>query len=127
MKKIYRPRQNRMLGGVCMGIARYFDIDVTLVRLLWLLLVLIRGAGIIAYIIAWIIIPDESGAEDAASFGGNKNPGDTRTLGLIVVIIGVFLLILKLVPAFLFRLFWPLLIIIIGLLIMFGGLRGNRT
>ena len=101
MKKIYRPRQNRMLGGVCMGIARYFDIDVTLVRLLWLLLVLIRGAGIIAYIIAWIIIPDESGAEDAASFGGNKNPRYTY-LGLIVVIIGVFLLVLKLVPAFLF-------------------------
>lgn len=59
MKRLYRSRNNRMLAGVCGGIAEYSDVDPTVVRLLWLLMSLIWGAGIIAYIVAWIIIPEE--------------------------------------------------------------------
>jgi phage shock protein C len=47
-----------MLCGVCGGIAEYFDIDPTLVRLVWVIITLMGGAGILAYIIAAIIIPD---------------------------------------------------------------------
>lgn len=47
-----------MLCGVCGGIAEYFNIDPTLVRLVWVLITLMGGAGILAYIIAAIIIPD---------------------------------------------------------------------
>ena len=56
-KKLYRSSKDCMIGGVCGGIAEYFDIDSTLVRLLAVLVVLLGGAGVIAYIIAWIIIP----------------------------------------------------------------------
>ena len=56
-KKLYRSRKDYMIGGVCGGIAEYFEIDSTLVRLLAVLIVLLGGAGVIAYIIAWIIIP----------------------------------------------------------------------
>ena len=58
MKRIYRSRQDRMVCGVCGGIAEYFDIDPTLVRLVWVIITLMGGAGILAYIIAAIIIPD---------------------------------------------------------------------
>jgi len=58
MKKLYRSRENRMIFGVCGGLGDYFDVDPTLVRLVWLLFAL-WGAGVLAYLIAWIIIPEE--------------------------------------------------------------------
>ena len=57
-KKLYRNAENKMLAGVCSGIADYFDIDPTLVRLGWVLFSLLGGSGLLAYIIAGIIIPD---------------------------------------------------------------------
>ena len=56
-KKLYRNTENKMLAGVCSGIADYFDIDPTLVRLGWVLFSLLGGSGLLAYIIAAIIIP----------------------------------------------------------------------
>ena len=48
-----------MIAGVCGGIAEYFNVDPTLVRIAWVLFTGLGGAGIIAYIIAWIIVPEE--------------------------------------------------------------------
>ena len=59
-KKLYRSKKDKMIAGVCGGIAEYFDIDPTLVRLLTLLFILLGGAGVITYLIAWIIIPEKS-------------------------------------------------------------------
>ena len=56
-KKLYRSKKDHMIAGVCGGIAEYFDVDTTLVRLLTVLFVLLGGAGVAVYIIAWIIIP----------------------------------------------------------------------
>jgi phage shock protein PspC (stress-responsive transcriptional regulator) len=56
-KKLYRSGKEKMLGGVCGGIAEYFNVDPTLIRLLWVFFILAFGTGILAYIIAWIIIP----------------------------------------------------------------------
>jgi len=63
-KRLVRPRTGRKLAGVCLGVAEYFDIDVTLVRLLWLLLTLLPmpGTGLLAYVIGWIVIPSEADA-----------------------------------------------------------------
>jgi len=58
-KRIYRSRTNRVLAGVCQGLGEYLNIDPTLVRLAWAVLFLFGGAGLLAYIIAWIIIPEE--------------------------------------------------------------------
>ena len=60
-KRLYKSRENRMLGGVCGGIAEYFGIDPTLVRLGWVLFCALGGSGFIAYIIAAIIIPERPG------------------------------------------------------------------
>ena len=58
-KQLFRSRTNRRIAGVCGGIGEYFGIDPTLVRLLWLLSIFMGGLGIIAYLIAWIIMPEE--------------------------------------------------------------------
>ncbi len=58
-KKLYRSRSDRILGGVCGGIAHYFDVDPTIIRLLAVALIFAGGAAVIAYILAWIIVPEE--------------------------------------------------------------------
>lgn len=57
-KKLYRSKKNRLIAGVCGGLGEYFNIDPTIVRLVWLLFVFAGGSGILAYLIAWIIIPE---------------------------------------------------------------------
>lgn len=56
-KKLYRSSTNKMICGVCQGIAEYINIDPTVVRLLWVIFCFAGGAGVIAYIIAAIIMP----------------------------------------------------------------------
>ena len=58
MKKLYRSRKNKKVGGVCGGIAEYFGWDPTMVRLGAVILIFIWGAGLLAYIAAWAIIPE---------------------------------------------------------------------
>ncbi len=58
-KRLYRSRTDRMLGGVCAGLGEYLDIDPTLVRVAWVVISLLGGAGLLAYILCWIIIPEE--------------------------------------------------------------------
>ncbi|MFQ6093507.1 MAG: PspC domain-containing protein [bacterium] len=58
-KRLYRSRTNRRLWGVCGGIGEYFNIDPVIVRLLWILFTLAGGGGIIAYIIACLIVPEQ--------------------------------------------------------------------
>jgi len=66
-KRLTRSRQDRMIAGVCGGIGRYLSIDPTLIRLAMLLLAIWGGGGILVYIIAWIVIPEEPLAETAPS------------------------------------------------------------
>jgi phage shock protein C len=64
MKRLYRSGKEQMLGGVCGGLGEHFDIDPTIIRLVWVVVTLISlGIGIIVYLAAWVIIPaspDES-------------------------------------------------------------------
>lgn len=60
-KRLYRSNTDKMVAGVCGGIAAYFDIDPTLVRLIWVLFCVAGGSGLLAYIIAAIIIPQDPG------------------------------------------------------------------
>jgi phage shock protein C len=59
-KRLYRSTSNRMLAGVCGGIAEFFGIDATLVRLGWVLFCALGGSGVLAYILAAVIVPDET-------------------------------------------------------------------
>ncbi len=57
VKKLYRSRSNGMLGGVCYGFAEYMNLDPTLVRIGWVLFTALGGAGLLAYLICWVLIP----------------------------------------------------------------------
>ena len=58
-KKLYRSTSNRMLTGVCGGVAEYLEMDPTVIRLIWVILCMFAGSGVLAYIIASIVIPEE--------------------------------------------------------------------
>lgn len=60
MKKLVRPKKGRKVGGVALALANYFDIDVTIVRLIWIFLLLPGGfPGLFPYLIMWLVIPEE--------------------------------------------------------------------
>ena len=59
-RKLYRSRNQRMIAGVCGGLADYFIVDATLVRVLFLLLAVFGGTGLVIYLVMWIIVPDIS-------------------------------------------------------------------
>lgn len=65
-KKLYRSLDDKKIAGVCGGVGEYFDIDPTIIRLLWIAMTLAFGGGIVAYIIAWIIVPKVPVAQVAA-------------------------------------------------------------
>jgi len=59
-KRLYRSKKEKIIGGVCGGLGEFLDVDPTIVRLLWAIItVLSIGAGIVAYLLAWIIIPEK--------------------------------------------------------------------
>ena len=70
MKKMYRNPEDRVLGGVSSGIAAYFGADVTVIRLLFVLSIFVGGAGLIAYLILWIILPEAKSITDKVQMTG---------------------------------------------------------
>jgi phage shock protein C len=58
-RRLYRSRTNRKLAGVCGGLAQYFNTDVTLIRVLFVVLALLGGPGLVIYLVLWIVVPEE--------------------------------------------------------------------
>lgn len=59
-KRLMRSRTNKKVAGVCQGFAEYFDLDVTMIRIVWAVVAICGGAGLVAYIVAWIVMPEEA-------------------------------------------------------------------
>lgn len=59
VRKLERSMNDKWIAGVCSGFARYFGVDLTLVRLVWLATVILAGTGVLAYLICWIVIPQQ--------------------------------------------------------------------
>jgi phage shock protein C len=57
-RKLYRSRNQRMLAGICGGLAEYFNVDATLIRVLFLVLAVFGGTGLVIYVVMWLIVPD---------------------------------------------------------------------
>jgi phage shock protein C len=57
-RKLYRSQTQRMIAGVCGGLAEYFNVDATLIRVLFLILAVFGGSGLVIYVVMWIIVPD---------------------------------------------------------------------
>lgn len=69
-RRLYRNPNDKILGGVCGGLGAYFDIDVTIVRLVFAACILLLGVGLLAYILAWIIIPVARTPEELSYMNG---------------------------------------------------------
>jgi phage shock protein C len=98
-RRLYKSRQNRVIDGVCGGVAEYFDVDPTIVRLLWVLVTLMGGSGFILYIIAMIIMPvnPEHLAVPKPETPTVKMPSDRRRFfGIMLILLGAFILLLNL-------------------------------
>jgi phage shock protein C len=88
MQRINRSNSERIISGVCGGVAKYFGIDPTIVRLVWVFFTLFGGAGLLAYIIAAIMIPDELAQSTSINFDSIKN---NPLWGVLLILIGIIL------------------------------------
>ena len=126
MHRLYKSRADRMLDGVCGGVAEYFGLDSTLVRLAWVLLILAGGMGILLYFVAMIIMP--------AGRGGMSTPApavrerNSKFWGILLVAVGTVWFLGNLgIP--LWHHWWglawdivlPVLLILAGVAFLFGG------
>jgi phage shock protein C len=75
-KRLVRPRIGRKVAGICLGFSEFFDIDVTLVRVIWLVAAFVTGGmAALAYLIAWIIMPEEPQALPAPAAASGERVG----------------------------------------------------
>jgi len=131
-KQLYRTKQNKVLAGVCGGIADYFEIDPTIVRIIWVLAIF-AGVGIVAYIVCWLIMPEKSydpfgssasfdtpARREESSYDREKSK---RTLGFALIIVGSLFMLDKFFRWFGMDIVIPLGIIAIGAFILFNTRR----
>lgn len=134
-KRLYRSRRNRIIGGVAGGIAEYFGIDPIIIRILFVVFAF-SGFGIIAYIAALILVPERPEGESIPQVPASVSNEVSLILGLVLVGLGIWFLLsnLNLVPQpffalwrFLSRAFWPIVLILIGILVIATASRGGIT
>jgi phage shock protein C len=138
-KKLYRSETNRVLAGVAGGLGEYFQIDPTLVRLIFVLLTVFGGGGVLVYVILWILIPSEKSTEEDSEETIKKNAEELKSkaksfaqefkdmsaerrpknwFGFIIIALGLLFLLDNLGFSS-FHIFWPILIIALGLFLLF--------
>jgi len=93
-KKIYRSKTDRKIAGVCGGLAEYFNIDSTWIRIITILLVLVDGIGILLYLIAWIIIPENPHQKSPKPKAKKEKKMSNSTLGLLVILLALAILVM---------------------------------
>lgn len=147
-RKLYRNMRDKMVAGVCSGLADYLQTDVTIVRLVFLLAFFGIGAGPIAYLILWVVLPVQYGTASSANTfntsGTADNPSGEATftqdfnptpqksmrpnliMGIILITMGTLFLIDNLVSFEFFSTYWPVLLIIAGVTILFAKSKKNE-
>jgi phage shock protein C len=113
--RLTRSRGNRIIGGVAGGLGHYFGIDAVIVRLIFVLLAF-TGGGILAYIIAWIIIPEAGEGEEETS--GTGPAASSMVAGLILVAVGGILLVDRVLPVLSWRYVAPVVLIGVGVVLL---------
>jgi phage shock protein C len=147
---LFRSRTDKVIGGVAGGIARSLNADPAIVRIIFAILIIFGGGGILLYLILWIAIPEEpfeyfqeSGtAGEATPAGETGQPGSpvnppvftprqnngALIVGLIFIIIGAIFLVDRLLPdiRFHFHDFWPIVLVIAGIALIFTSFSGIK-
>ncbi|HUX06789.1 MAG TPA: PspC domain-containing protein [Acidobacteriota bacterium] len=145
VKHLYRSRKDRILGGVCGGLAEYLEVDPTIVRLLWVISVFVFGFGVLLYIIALFLVPNnpKQTAPEAAQAAPEQPQQQAKpkadwnlAVGIVLLVLGVIFLLGEFdffdyrwfrFHFFPFRLFWPLLIIGAGIFFVVSGTTVRDT
>ena len=135
-KKLQRDTKNKVIGGVCSGLANYFGIDAALLRVLFVVLFLCASTGFWLYIILWIVMPASQGIQNETNYfvspdgtaevseeEKNDSPKSTKSkgslvAGLILIGIGVVGLLNKYIPEINWETAWPVLLIVLGLFLI---------
>jgi phage shock protein PspC (stress-responsive transcriptional regulator) len=135
-KKLYRSRKDKMIGGVAGGLAEYFEIDATLVRIIFVVTLFIGGGGFLAYLIMWIVVPEEPFVVVTPDTSAGQTTTGTATdpdaqkiyehhrarkrnfFGTVLIVVGVLVLMDNFVPRFHFGDYWPLILIAIGIALL---------
>jgi phage shock protein PspC (stress-responsive transcriptional regulator) len=147
-KRLIRDSKNKMIAGVAAGIANYFEIDPNVIRLLFIVLAVFGGSGILIYFLLWLLLPKDSSKtteekdvmrenvqqmKDAVRDFAKEIKKEThmdhyekkeksqRSLGIILVVVGlVFLLTnLGLLDMYVMKKLWPVLLIFLGILVVY--------
>jgi phage shock protein PspC (stress-responsive transcriptional regulator) len=167
--RLHRTVNGRVIGGVAGGLADFFSMDPTIVRLIFVLLAVFGGGGVLLYIILWIVLPERNSfntysaystpppsATTNATGSADSGVGDTfegfgkpnqdfsaapETVtrrkfegsligGIVLILIGSFFLAERFIPQISFGDFWPLLLVVVGLVLIFNSLpimKKNRN
>jgi len=126
-QRLYRDTENKVFFGVASGIAKYFNVDPLIIRLIFVAIVFAGGSGILAYIICFLLMPkkyindnfqsaeiqEENSFTEHTNLPREKN-NKSVILGATFIILGLFFLVEKFVPIFSFKNYYPLLMIAIG-------------
>jgi len=142
-KKLWRSKKDHYLAGVCGGLGEYFDIDPLIFRLIFLIVLFFGGAGLLIYLILWIVVPEEGEDKRSREIGASIKEGANKMAeeikekprrsthnqiigGLLILVIGVIFLINNFLPKVGFDKLWPLILIILAIGIITGALRSEK-
>ena len=145
-KKLRRSLDDKIIAGVCGGLGKYFDVDPLIFRILFVLLTIFGGSGILLYVILWIVIPEEAEGERPKDLGeqikkgatkmaqeiketGPDSKGRGRVLaGIIVILVGLMFLGQNFIPRWYINFWklWPLIIVVVGVSIIIGSGRNEE-
>ena len=146
MKRLYRSTTNKVIGGVAGGLGDYLDIDPVLIRIAFVVTVFLGGAGFLAYIIAWIIIPAQPREGTMSTpmdpqqtsvppqsqppqppMPHHRNGHGSIVGGLVLLVIGFLFLAENFLPEFHFGDWWPLILVAIGVGMLYRAIRSNQS
>lgn len=141
--RLYRSRRVRVLGGVAGGLAKYFNLDPILIRVLFVIITILHGFGVLLYIILWIVVPEEPfeiaypmsqdnadpNAQPTTTFDSMtdshpKSNGTGRVVaGVILIGIGLIFFADRIIPSFDFSDVFPIALIVVGALLLWNSLK----
>ncbi len=129
MKNIYRRKNNRVIAGVCGGIADYLGIDAVWIRLAFVALFLMEGSGILLYLIAWLLIPEKSGEQELDPWNEKDNQKRAEVGGVLLIGTGLLLLArhLGLLSWLNFGTLLPIVLIVAGGVLIMRNRQGAHS
>jgi phage shock protein C len=125
-RELRRSSDNRVVAGVCGGLGEYLGVDPVLIRIAAVVLVFVGGAGLVAYLVAWLVMPAAAEGGSVARPRRPAFPDDNGRAGVIagavLVAVGGLLLVDLVAPVSIdHRYLWPLLLIVVGATIIARG------